>query len=579
LASFRAREKDEAKNLVALELLSGPLSFGTFLSVVQRVAKLETGHPLAPYLSPFRPKKQGGRGVADDGLMGLLNLRNTLGHDLARLSEARARSILSTHDPESILANILASLEGILSRPLFLIEEQQLIRGQIRARRLWLMGESRDPEPEEITLTQGVYDPVRPYVAIGEKVLPLWPCLVWETLPEHQNYGLLLLDTVKDDRIICQSTDAIECEINTDAVQTLQEMCIGQPNPPEIVKVAGANFAELWREEKRLRLDAAERQEGAIPWEEFDSETLDWFAARLIGQTTKFARAVISEQLLDNRTRFSQDEIMQARLLFGKAYIVRQHLRRDVIDLRTFSLGLARWDQRHVECDNLLKCLRTAVDFFANHIGIQETTIDCLDQTSGSADYLAMRESIVNLFIHQDYRDSSAAAQIEMQKDRATFFNTGFSLVSKEKLVEGGKSQARNPLIARALRLIGFAELAGSGIRVLQAAWREARRRPPRFDSDRDANTFTLTLDWRQVADAYDAFWKNSIGVRLTTEQAEILNLALTTDGLSVEEAASGTGLYVDDAREALKHLVVQALLEERQGLYRVKDHLKELVQ
>src|SRR4030095_16411165 len=99
--------------------------------------------------------------------------------------------------------------------------------------------------------------------------------------------------------------------------------------------------------------------------------------------------------------------------------------------------------------------------------------------TSGSADYIAMREALVNVFIHQDYSDSSAAAQIEIQSERSTFFNPGRSLVSGTALLEGGKSQARNPLIARALRLIGFAELAGSGLRELQRVWRNAKRRPP----------------------------------------------------------------------------------------------------
>ena len=75
-------------------------------------------HPLAPYLSPFRKKRRGERGVADNGLVALLELRNGLGHDLAWLSEARARSILTEDDPESRLVQVLDSLEGMLSCPL-----------------------------------------------------------------------------------------------------------------------------------------------------------------------------------------------------------------------------------------------------------------------------------------------------------------------------------------------------------------------------------------------------------------------------------------------------------------------------
>jgi len=41
--------------------------------------------------------------------------------------------------------------------------------------------------------------------------------------------------------------------------------------------------------------------------------------------------------------------------------------------------------------------------------------------------------------------------------------NAGASLVSETELT--GTSTARNPLIARALKPIGFAELGGSGLR------------------------------------------------------------------------------------------------------------------
>ena len=83
-----------------------------------------------------------------------------------------------------------------------------------------------------------------------------------------------------------------------------------------------------------------------------------------------------------------------------------------------------------------------------------------------------MREALVNLFIHQDYADKKAAAQVDIAPGVVTFFNPGFSLVGRDELPVGVKSQSRNPLIARALRLIGFAELAASGLRNLNASGR-----------------------------------------------------------------------------------------------------------
>ncbi len=200
----------------------------------------------------------------------------------------------------------------------------------------------------------------------------------------------------------------------------------------------------------------------------------------------------------------------QARLLgiSGTDASVRRALHRTMLDLRAVGEGDVRWKER-VEChSNVLSSLRAGVDFVARHRGIDGASFDELAKTTGSADYLAMREALINLFVHQDYLDASAAAQIELASERAVFFNTGYSLVSAEHLVEGGRSQSRNPLIARALRLIGFAELAGSGLAALLRAWRGLERRPPQFESDREHNSFTVRLDWRLVEKTYDKSWK-----------------------------------------------------------------------
>ena len=130
----------------------------------------------------------------------------------------------------------------------------------------------------------------------------------------------------------------------------------------------------------------------------------------------------------------------------------------------------------------------------------------------------------MNQFIHQDYADQTACARVIIRPHETVLFNAGHSLVDVARLEEGGNSQARNPLIGRAIRLVGFAEIAGSGLRILHNAWRGAHRPPPVIVSDRDANNFTLTLDWRPLADLHDEFW-HRLGVRLTATQATLLSL------------------------------------------------------
>ena len=89
-------------------------------------------------------------------------------------------------------------------------------------------------------------------------------------------------------------------------------------------------------------------------------------------------------------------------------------------------------------------------------------------------------------------------------------------------------------------------------------------------------NTLSVTLDWRDLPDAYDEFWKSRVGAQLTAEQAAVLNLATDPAGISDQQVAAGAGLRLAEAREALGFVVRQVLLKDRDGCYHLMPHLKE---
>ena len=584
MASFRARKCHTLEHERLLSL-HGNLAWGHFLDVIQKVTAVKEDHPIKNHLSPFRPRKgdlKSGQGEAEKGLLDLLKLRNELGHNLASLSDARASIITKDRKPLLTLVNVMNSLKAILSFPLILIEQQSLEKGQIIARTLWLMGDSPDPRPDEISLDSGVNDTRVPYLAIGEELLSLFPVLLWDAIPSMEVYGLLLLDSIGEKKIRFQSMYSDRTETNGERISSLNSLFDGETISSEIVHLKDGNtLSSYWRGESAQRLEALKRHEGSMQWELFDMNTVEWYAKRVKDKTgveQGKAENVINERLFEGRVRFSENDRKQALLLFGATKAVRESLGRNIIDLRYVSDPGSRWDDRKELCANVLACLREAVDFFAEHVKIPDTSLEKLDEIRGSADYLAMREALVNQFIHQDYSDQRASAQVEIRPDEAIFFNPGFSFISDRDLVEGGKSQARNPLIARALRLIGFAELAGSGLRTLQYAWREAHRKPPKFESDKESNTFTVDLDWRLVHNFFDEFWKARLGVKLTPEQAQIMNLCGDPAGIAIEQAASGTGLKFEDTMIALNYLERQTLVQKRDDRYFVVDHLKDLV-
>src|ERR1700722_14945548 len=154
LSSFAAREGGDGLNITPLD---GNLSFGHFLSTAQQVANIAVPHPAGAYLDAgFKPKKNQAVGVTYAALEALLILRNDLGHQLQAMSAPKAQAILDAQKPDSQLVEALTGIHGLLSLPLFVVEEQQVVQRIIRARRLLLMGESADPAPDEIELAEAL---------------------------------------------------------------------------------------------------------------------------------------------------------------------------------------------------------------------------------------------------------------------------------------------------------------------------------------------------------------------------------------------------------------------------------------
>ncbi len=403
----------------------------------------------------------------------------------------------------------------------------------------------------------------------------------WDLVKSKANFGIRFIHAIKDKKAKYITLENDTQEENGPLLAEIQEQLSGKPVPKESAAIAGGKgFLKEWLDKSRVLEKAWKESSGQIPWQDLNQATLNWFAQRLgiSGGKDEIQRGV-QQRLLDSRNRLKAEEVSQLLLLFGKEHRVKELLGRDVIDCRAKKSEDKRWDERVESSANLLESLKLAIQFFGKHIGIKGVTIDGLDATSGTADYIAMREGLVNMFIHQDYADQRTASQIDITEDRSVFFNAGESLVGSDSLVDGGKSQSRNPLISRALRLIGFAELAGSGLGEIHKAWRKARRRPPMCDSNLSSNTFTLTLDWREVPDIADKFWKDRLGVKLTPQEAAALNLATDPAGAGIHELASNLGILVSDAKVVSDALKQKALVDERQGRIRVKPHLAELAE
>lgn len=100
----------------------------------------------------------------------------------------------------------------------------------------------------------------------------------------------------------------------------------------------------------------------------------------------------------------------------------------------------------------------------------------------------ALREIILNMVIHRDYRSSSDSI-IKIYDDRIEFYNPGtlYGNLTIDKLLSGDYcSKTRNKLIALMFKEVGLIEKYGSGIQRIREAFDEYGLRQPLFEEFQD---------------------------------------------------------------------------------------------
>lgn len=104
----------------------------------------------------------------------------------------------------------------------------------------------------------------------------------------------------------------------------------------------------------------------------------------------------------------------------------------------------------------------------------------------------AVREAVVNAVMHRDYR-RRGGTQIEHAPTRLAVTSPGpfVSGVTVDNVLTTS-SRSRNPLLSGAIRTLGLAETAGTGVDRMYAAMARLGHQPPVFLADLDQVTVTL---------------------------------------------------------------------------------------
>lgn len=333
-------------------------------------------------------------------------------------------------------------------------------------------------------------------------------------------------------------------------------------------------------------------EQGLDPQSSLDLETLNWYREQFYRRhPEKQAIEDPHEFLLEWNLAREQEGVIQltraAILLFGSDRVVRQLLHRPVLDYQRIDTRAEnwsveeRWHDRMVFEENLFKTWRGLVTRFsriAEHPFIVDPAT--LRRSDDPPDYIAFREASINLLIHQDYGDLHRKARLKLFTDQTLFWNPGDSLVSRDQMLAAGEHEIRNPLLVGAFRRIGLSDQAGTGIRAIVSNWNQLGRRPPEINNDKAGKSFELVLSREPlVTDAMRVF-QQSIGVRLTPEQADILALAAEQESVSLTDAAMAIGGNLRTARDSLDYLEHQQVLERRDDRhYALLDRIAALLE
>lgn len=573
LSSFCARVDPTTSPSAKLSSFDGGLTFGSFINAIRNSFDVACDHPLKDlFVGHFRGKGKPNE-KAEDCISALMDLRNRLGHNLSNLSTAQAMKVLREDVPDQLLITALQRLEPLLLLPLFFIDSQIVAEGKLIAQQVLLMGASSDPEPRSVELlyeSRGLRRTRSPYIGLDDGALNLEPFLIWELVEKKANFGLHFVHDIRPEQVKYQTvhddTTSRKAAVYHDIHHRIRTGSASAPLE-RVAPVGSPSFVKAWEAQRR---EVEQSTIGLIPWEDFDVATLRWYGKRLKAKGDDAAiRDLIRERLLDGREYLNGAEIRQMILLFGRPDLVRRKLGRTMIDMRAKFNPEKRWDKRIEETVNILDALKIAFPLLKRYVPtVGSVTVDGFNRINDRSkpDYIAIREALVNLFIHQDYTDQRIAGQVEITDEYARFTNAGYALVNTSELAEGGTSQSRNPLISRALKLIQFAELGGSGIREVYRVWRTTNRRPPVFVSDEKNNRFQFTLDRRPMPVVYDSFWQDKLGLTLNPMEAEVVLLASEPGGVQIETIAASQGLRLDKARELVNFLVVNLMVKESDG-------------
>lgn len=154
----------------------------------------------------------------------------------------------------------------------------------------------------------------------------------------------------------------------------------------------------------------------------------------------------------------------------------------------------------------------------------------------------AIREVVINMIVHRDYRESSPSI-IKIYDDKIEFYNPGnlYGGISIDDLLNGKfTSKSRNKLIAKAFKEIGLIERYGSGIMRIQKICKEYGIMAPLFEEE--SNGFKVVLYKQKVGENFTENFTEKLTENFTENNTR-LNSIVKNNKITTAELAKILGV------------------------------------
>ena len=202
--------------------------------------------------------------------------------------------------------------------------------------------------------------------------------------------------------------------------------------------------------------------------------------------TDKIRKSDIFQQEISDWEILNKLEIIRkGELTFG-AYLlfVNDYCSISDVQIGRFKSDITIIDSLSLNTD-LFREIDDIIAFIKKHLKV-EYIITGNPQRTERLDYPldAIREIVVNLVVHRDYRESSASI-IKIFDNRIEFYNPGklYGGITVQDLLSGNyTSKSRNKLIAKVFKEVGMIERYGSGIIRVRNICNEYGIREPEFN-------------------------------------------------------------------------------------------------